>query len=58
MFKDDIFEKWLDNKAREVITKLENSKSLSDEDMMILVLKHFEHLDLERRKDMKEFCNK
>ena len=58
MFKDDIFEKWLDNKAREIITELGDGKSLTSEEMMILVLKaqsnHFEHLDIELREEMKE----
>lgn len=58
MFKDDIFEKWLDDKAKEIVTELGNGKSLSSEEMMILVLKaqtnHFEHLDIELRDDMKE----
>jgi len=58
MFKDDIFEKWLDNKARDIITELGDGKSLSSEEMMILVLKaqsnHFEHLDTDLREDMKE----
>ena len=58
MFKDDIFEKWLDDKAKEIVTELGNGKSLSSEEMMVLVLKaqtnHFEHLDIELRDDMKE----
>ena len=58
MFKDDIFEKWLDDKAKEIVIELGNGKSLSSEEMMILVLKaqtnHFEHLDIELRDDMKE----
>ncbi len=58
MFKDNIFEKWLDDKAKEIVTELGKGKSLSSEEMMILVLKaqtnHFEHLDVELRDDMKE----
>jgi len=57
MFKDDIFEKWLDGKANEIVVELGNGKSLSSEEMMVLVLKaqtnHFEHLDIELRDDMK-----
>ena len=57
MFKDDIFENWLDKKANEIIVDLGNGKALSSEEMMILVLKaqtnHFTHLDIELREDMK-----
>ena len=58
MFENDIFEVWLDKKANEIIVELGNGKSLSTEEMMILVLKaqtnHFAHLDIELRDNMKE----
>ena len=57
MFKDDIFEKWLDEKAKEIVLEMGKGKSLTSEEMMVLVLKaqtnHFEHLDIELRDDMK-----
>jgi len=57
MFNDDIFEEWLDKKAKEIILEMGEGKALSSEDMMILVLKaqsnHFEHLDVELKEDMK-----
>jgi len=57
MFNNDIFEEWLDKKAKEIILEMGEGKALSSEDMMILVLKaqsnHFEHLDIELREDMK-----
>ena len=57
MFKDDIFENWLDQKTNEIVKNMGEGKSLSSEEMMILVLKaqtnHFEHLDVELKDDMK-----
>jgi len=57
MFKDDIFENWLDKKANEIMDDLGKGKALSSEEMMILVLKaqtnHFAHLDIELREDMR-----
>ena len=57
MFKDDIFEKWLDTKSKQIILKLDKEK-LSSEEMMVLVLKaqanHFQHLDEDLRKDMQQ----
>ena len=57
MFKDDIFEKWLDTKSKQIILKLDKEK-LSSEEMIVLVLKaqsnHFQHLDEDLRKDMKQ----
>jgi len=57
MFNNDIFEEWLDKKAKEIILEMGEGKALSPEEMMILVLKaqsnHFEHLDIELREDMK-----
>jgi len=56
MFEDNIFEKWLDEKANELIKKIGDSKPLSGEEMIILVLKaqsnHFHHLDKELRGDI------
>jgi hypothetical protein len=57
MFKDDIFDDWLDSKAKEIIKLMGEGKALSSEEMMVLVLKaqtnHFNHLDIELREDMK-----
>jgi len=57
MFNDNIFDEWLDNKAKEIIIALGEGKPLSSEEMMVLVLKaqtnHFNHLDIELREDMK-----
>jgi len=57
MFKDDIFDNWLDQKSNEIVQNMGDGKSLSSEDMMVLVLKaqtnHFEHLDIELKDDMK-----
>lgn len=57
MFNDNIFDEWLDNKAKEIIIAMGEGKPLSSEEMMVLVLKaqtnHFNHLDVELREDMK-----
>ena len=57
MFDNSMFEQWLDTKAKEIISQMGDGKSLSTEEMMILVLKaqsnHFEHLDVELKNDMK-----
>jgi len=57
MFNDDIFEKWLDSKAKDIVAQMGEGKSLSSEEMMVLVLKaqsnHFKHLDIELREEMK-----
>ena len=58
MFNNDIFEDWLDTKAKEIVSDMGSGKSLSTEEMMVLVLKaqsnHFEHLDIELKNDMKQ----
>lgn len=55
MFDNEFFEKWLDNKSVEVISKIDERK-LNPEEMIILVLKaqsnHFHHLDIEFRTEM------
>jgi uncharacterized coiled-coil DUF342 family protein len=57
MFQDNIFDNWLDTKAKEIIVSLGEGKPLSSEEMMVLVLKaqtnHFNHLDIELRDDMR-----
>lgn len=57
MFNDNIFDEWLDNKAKEIIIAMGEGKPLSSEEMMVLVLKaqtnHFNHLDVELREDMR-----
>ena len=56
MFENDIFENWLDEKSKEIVSKLGNKESLSSEEMIVLVLKaqtnHFHHLDSDLRTDM------
>jgi hypothetical protein len=56
MFESNVFEKWLDDKSKELVTKIGNQESLTSEEMIILVLKaqsnHFHHLDEDMRKDM------
>jgi hypothetical protein len=57
MFDNNIFEKWLDDKSKELVDKIGSGKSLSSEEMIILVLKaqsnHFYHLDKDLRDEMK-----
>jgi len=57
MFEDNIFERWLDDKSKELVTKIGNQERLTSEEMIILVLKaqsnHFHHLDKDLREDMK-----
>ena len=58
MFDDDLFDKWLDNKSKDIFVKLGDNKTLSSEEMIILVLKaqtnHFAHLDRDLREEMLE----
>jgi len=58
MFENNIFEDWLDSKAKELVQKIGNQEKLSSEEMMILVLKaqsnHFHHLDQELREEMRD----
>jgi uncharacterized protein YhaN len=58
MFDNNIFETWLDEKSKELVSKIANQEPLTSEEMIILVLKaqsnHFHHLDEDLRKDMKE----
>jgi len=58
MFDDDIFETWLDTKAKELVDKISTGKSLTSEEMIILVLKaqsnHFHHLDEDMKHDMRD----
>ena len=60
MFKDDIFDEWLDSESKKVLEKLKNKEtSLTIEDKMILTLKaqtnHFYHLDMELKKEIEDF---
>lgn len=52
---DEVFDQWLDNKAAEIIKKMDREK-LSSEEMIVLVLKaqanHFAHLDQDLRREM------
>ncbi|MFQ5680922.1 MAG: hypothetical protein ACE5GG_02555 [Candidatus Omnitrophota bacterium] len=55
MLNDDIFEKWLDNKSKEIVQKLDRER-ITSEEMMVLALRaqanHFHALDRELRNDM------
>ncbi|MFM8341510.1 MAG: hypothetical protein ACKN9F_04755 [Methylomonas sp.] len=57
MFDDKFFEDWLDNQAQKVMDQVANGKSISSDQMMILMLKaqtnHFAHLDIDLRIEMK-----
>ena len=58
MFENDVFETWLDDKAKELVNKISTGKALTSEEMIILVLKaqsnHFHHLDEDMRSDMRD----
>lgn len=57
MFDNNVFDDWLDSKAKSIITAIGEGKAILPEEMMVLVLKaqvnHFNHLDVELRQDMK-----
>nr|VFJ93033.1 MAG: hypothetical protein BECKLFY1418B_GA0070995_104115 [Candidatus Kentron sp. LFY] len=57
MFDNDVFEKWLDTKSRDIVDKMGRGEPLLTEEMMVLVLKaqsnHFHHLDKDLRNDIK-----
>ena len=59
MFDDNMFEKWLNEKAGEVFDKVGREEAIRPDEMIILVLKaqvnHFTHLDTDLRKDMRDF---
>jgi len=56
VFNDDLFDDWLGKKSKEIILKLGDSKPLTSDEMIILVLKaqtnHFSHLDHDLREEM------
>ena len=58
MFDDNMFEKWLNEKAGEVFDKVGREEAIRPDEMIILVLKaqvnHFMHLDTDLRKDMRD----
>ena len=58
MFDDNMFEKWLNEKAGEVFDKVGREEVIRPDEMIILVLKaqvnHFTHLDTDLRKDMRD----
>ena len=58
MFDDNMFEKWLNEKAGEVFDKVGREEAIRPDEMIILVLKaqvnHFTHLDTDLRKDMRD----
>ena len=58
MFKDDIFDEWLDSESRSVLDKFKKNEHLTIEDKMILTLKaqtnHFAHLDIELREEIEK----
>ena len=58
MFDDNMFEKWLNDKAEEVFDKVGREEAIRPDEMIILVLKaqvnHFMHLDTDLRRDMRD----
>jgi len=56
VFEDNIFEKWLDNRTKDIVVKMGNGEALTSDEMITLVLKaqtnHFVHLDQDLRTDM------
>ena len=57
MFDDNMFEKWLNEKAGEVFDKVGREEAIRPDEMIILVLKaqvNLIHLDTELRKDMRD----
>ena len=58
MFDDNMFEKWLNEKAGEVFDKVGREEAIRPDEMIILVLKaqvnHFTHRDTDLRKDMRD----
>ena len=58
MFDDNMFEKWLNEKAGEIFDKVGREEAIRPDEMIILVLKaqvnHFTHLDTDLRKDMRD----
>ena len=62
MFEDNIFERWLDEKTKEIVLKMGNGQALTSDEMIVLVLKaqtnHFVHLDQDLRQEMINVGNK
>ncbi|MCF8005993.1 MAG: apolipoprotein A1/A4/E family protein [Methylovulum sp.] len=58
MFENNVFDDWLDTKAKAIIVAMGEGKALLPEEMMVLVLKaqtnHFNHLDIDLRQDMQD----
>ncbi len=58
MFREDIFDKWLDEEAQRVLEKLRDNEPLTQDDKLIIVIKgltnHIFHIDTELREDIKE----
>ena len=57
MFDDNMFEKWLNEKAGEVFDKVGREEAIRPNEMIILVLKaqvNLIHLDTDLRKDMRD----
>ncbi|MDR0676933.1 MAG: hypothetical protein LBF97_07865 [Elusimicrobiota bacterium] len=56
MFENDIFAKWLDENTNKLMLKMGSGEALTNEDMLLLVLKsqsnHFFHLDKELKNDI------
>ena len=57
MFDDKFFDDWLDTQAQKVMEQVASGKSISSDQMMILMLKaqtnHFAHLDIDLRSEMR-----
>ena len=57
VFDDNMFEKWLNEKAGEVFDKVGRKEAIRPDEMIILVLKaqvNLIHLDTDLRKDMRD----
>ena len=57
MFDDKFYDDWLDTQAQKVMEQVASGKSISSDQMMILMLKaqtnHFAHLDIDLRSEMR-----
>ena len=58
MFREDIFDKWLNNESEKVQLKLEKDEALTQDDKLIVLIKqqsnHIFHLDIDLRKEIED----
>jgi len=58
MFREDIFDKWLNNESQKVQLKLEKDEALTQDDKLIVLIKqqsnHIFHLDIDLRKEIED----